>query len=57
MEKFLFEKKYQDQGWLSEQYIVLNRSSKDIAKELHVSYKLVEIWLKSFNIAIRKDFI
>jgi transposase len=57
MEKFVFEKKYQDQAWLSEQYVGLNRSSKDIAKELHISYKLVEIWLKSFNIPIRQEFI
>lgn len=56
-EKFVFERKYEDSTWLSEQYSELKRSTKDIAKELHISYKLVEIYLKKFNIPVRQEFI
>lgn len=56
-EKFVFERKYEDSTWLSKQYSELNRSTKDIAKELHISYKLVEIYLKKFNIPVRQEFI
>jgi DNA-binding CsgD family transcriptional regulator len=55
IEKFVFERKYEDSAWLKEQYIDLGRSSKDIAKELHVSYKLVEIHLANFDIPIRQN--
>lgn len=57
MEKFVFERKYEDGAWLEQQYAVLQRSSKDIAKELHISYKLVEIYLAKFNIPLRQEFI
>ena len=56
MEKFVFERKYEDSVWLEQQYAGLKRSSKDIAKELHVSYKLVEIYLTKFNIPVREEF-
>lgn len=52
-QKFEFKKLYQDKGWLQTEYSTLKRSSKDIAKELHISYKLVEIWLRQFEIPIR----
>ena len=57
MEKFVFERKYEDSVWLEQQYAELQRSSKDIAKELHISYKLVEIYLAKFNIPLRQEFI
>jgi hypothetical protein len=56
MEKFVFERKYEDGVWLEQQYAGLQRSSKDIAKELHISYKLVEIYLAKFNIPVRQEF-
>jgi hypothetical protein len=56
-EKFVFERKYEDSAWLNEQYLGLGRSAKEIGKELHISYKLVEIYLKKFNIPIRQEFI
>ena len=52
-DKFVFSKHYQDKGWLQTEYSTLQRSSKDIAKELHISYKLVEIWLRQFGIPVR----
>lgn len=54
MEKFTFEKKYQDKNYLVEEYVTKERSSKDIGKELHVSYKLIEIWLKGFDIPVKE---
>jgi hypothetical protein len=54
---FVFERKYEDAAWLREQYEVLQRSSKDLAKELHVSYKLVEIYLEKFNIPVRQTLV
>ena len=57
MEKFTFTKKYQDRDYLYNEYVTKNRSSKDIGKELHISYKLVEIWLSSFGIQIRQTIV
>jgi len=42
-------KNHQDETYLREQ-IALGKASKDIATENNVSYKLVEIYLKKFNI-------
>jgi transposase len=50
-------KKHESQEWLYNEYVTNNRSSKDLSKELHVSYKLIEIWLKKFNIPVRKPLI
>ena len=52
--KFVFSRHYEDKGWLQTEYSTLQRSSKDIAKELHISYKLVEIWLRKFDIPVRE---
>lgn len=54
MEKFNFERKFEDREYLYNEYVTKNRASKEIAKDLHVSYKLIEIWLDKFNIEIRK---
>lgn len=42
-------KNHQDETYLKEQ-IALGKTSKDIATENNVSYKLVEIYLSKFNI-------
>lgn len=57
MEKFNFERKYEDRNYLYNEYVTKNRSSKEIAKELHISYKLVELWLAKFDIAIRHNLV
>ena len=57
MEKFTFTKKYQDRDYLYNEYVTKNRSSKDIGKELHVSYKLVDLWLAKFDIEIRQSLV
>jgi transposase len=57
MEKFTFTKKYQDRDYLYNEYVTKNRSSKDIGKELHVSYKLVDLWLTKFDIEIRQSLV
>lgn len=48
---------YQDKDWLTNQYVTLNKTSKQIGKDLHISYKLVEIWLRNFGIKVREDYI
>ena len=53
MEKFTFIRKYEDRDYLYNEYVINNRSSKDIGKELHISYKLIELWLAKFDIPIR----
>ena len=57
MEKFTFERKYEDRNYLYNEYVTKNRSSKEIGKELHISYKLVELWLSKFDIAIRQSLV
>lgn len=54
--KFVFEKKYEDKAFLEHEYITLGRTSKDLSKQLHVSHRLIEIWLKKFGISVRKDY-
>jgi DNA-binding NarL/FixJ family response regulator len=56
METKKYIKFYQDRNWLVTEYLTLGKSSKEIAKDLHISYKLVEIWLKNFDIPIRVSF-
>ena len=53
--KFDFKKSYQDRDYLVNEYVTLGRSSKDIGKNLHVSYKLVEIWLRHYDLPIREQ--
>jgi DNA-binding CsgD family transcriptional regulator len=42
-------KLHQNKEWLEEQ-AALGKSSRDIGKDLSVSYKLVEIYLRKYNI-------
>lgn len=56
MEQKEYIKFYQDRNWLANEYLTLQKTSKEIAKDLHISYKLVEIWLKNFDIPIRASF-
>ena len=57
MEKKPYIKYYEDRDWLQNEYSTLQKSSREIGNDLHVSYKLVEIWLKKFDIPIRKPAI
>lgn len=52
--KFDFKKNYQDRDYLVNEYVTLGKSSKQIGKDLHVSYKLVEIWLRHYDLPIRE---
>ena len=47
-------KYYEDKNWLQNEYSTLQKSSREIGNDLHVSYKLIEIWLKKFNIPVRQ---
>jgi hypothetical protein len=57
MDKKPYIKYYQDKDWLQNEYVTLQKSSREIGNDLHVSYKLIEIWLKQFNIRIRQAAI
>lgn len=48
-------KLYKDRDWLYEQYVVQERSARDLAKELHISYKLVQIYAESFGFPVRNE--
>jgi hypothetical protein len=54
MEKKPYIKYYEDKDWLQNEYSTLQKSSREIGNDLHVSYKLIEIWLKKFNIPVRQ---
>lgn len=43
-----YEKSYQDQTWLAEQ--LETKSVRQIAKEKHISYKLVNKWALTFGL-------
>jgi hypothetical protein len=55
MEKKPYIKYYEDKNWLQNEYSTLQKSSREIGNELHVSYKLIEIWLAKFDIPIRES--
>jgi transposase len=57
MQKFVFERKFEDRNYLYNEYITKDRSSKEIAKDLHVSYKLIELWLAKFDIPIKNAYV
>ncbi len=46
------EKLYQDRNVLEPMFLK-GMTSKEIAKELHVSYKLINVWLVKFNLVKR----
>ena len=54
MEKKPYIKYYEDKNWLQNEYSTLQKSSREIGNDLHVSYKLIEIWLKKFDIPVRQ---
>lgn len=47
-------KHYEDKDWLQNEYSTLQKSSREIGNDLRVSYKLIELWLKKFDIPVRK---
>jgi len=42
-------KKHHNKAWLQEQ-LDAEKTSRDIAKEINVSYKLIELYLRQFDI-------
>ena len=42
-------KKHHNKEWLQEQ-LDAEKTSRDIAKEINVSYKLIELYLRQFNL-------
>jgi hypothetical protein len=40
-----YVKLYQDRNWLVNEYLTLQKTPKQIAKSVHVSYKLINRWL------------
>lgn len=51
---FYDERTYQDKNVL-ENMLLQGLSAKQIAKELHVSYKLINLWLVKHNLVIRNS--
>jgi len=46
-----FDKLYEDKAWLSEQ--LKTKTTREIAKEIRVSYKLINIWAVNHNLLKR----
>jgi hypothetical protein len=46
-----FDKLYEDKAWLSEQ--LKTKTTKEISKEVHVSYKLINAWAVTHNLIRR----
>jgi transposase len=51
---FYDEKAYQDKNVL-ENMLLQGLSAKQIAKQLHISYKLVNLWLVKHNLVTRNS--
>lgn len=49
-------KHYEDKEWLYNEYVTLGNTSKEIGNRMRVSYKLIELWLKKFDIPVRRDY-
>jgi hypothetical protein len=47
------EKNHQNRQWLEEQ-VNLGKTSKEIANESRISYKLVELYLRQYDIPFQK---
>jgi hypothetical protein len=46
-----FDKLYEDKAWLSEQ--LKTKTTKEISKEVRVSYKLINAWAVTHNLIRR----
>jgi hypothetical protein len=47
------QKNHQNKEWLQEQ-ISLGKTAREISKENNISYKLVEIYLRQYNIPFKR---
>ena len=45
-----YVKLYEDKAWMNQKWNVEGYNAKQIANELHISVKLVHIWLKKHEI-------
>ena len=48
-------KLHQDEQYLRKVFENQDITSKDLAKELHVSYKLIELYLEKYNIPFKSQ--
>lgn len=48
-------KPYTDKEWIHNEYVIKNRSARELSKELHVSYKLIQIYVEQFGFAVRDE--
>ena len=48
-------KPYTDKEWIYNEYVVNNRSARELSKELHVSYKLIQIYVEQFGYPVRNE--
>ena len=46
-----FDKLYEDKAWLSEQ--LKTKTTREVAKDIGVSYKLINIWAVNHNLIKR----
>jgi hypothetical protein len=48
-----FDKKYENKDWLADQ--LQTKSPRTISKELHVSYKLINVWAINHGLIKRSE--
>ena len=48
-----YAKLYEDRNWLVNEFLTLRKTPKQIAKSMHVSYKLINRWLIDFGLIER----
>lgn len=48
-------KPYTDKEWIYNEYVINGRSARELSKELHVSYKLIQIYVEKFGYQVRDE--
>jgi len=46
---------YMDKEWLTHQFVELNKTSRQLSKELRVSRKMINVFLLKFDLIKRSD--
>lgn len=47
-----YVKYHENYDWMKSQYVDQQKTPKEIGKSLHISYKLVIVWLKKHNLYV-----
>lgn len=48
-------KPYTDKEWIYNEYVIKKRSARELSRDLHVSYKLIQIYVEKFGYSVRDE--